>query len=284
VSVFSFDGPAEVRIDIQIGGVEVIATERDDVSVTVSPSNPRRSGDRSAAERVKVNLVGGRVVVAGPFRLNLFGSGDSVDVVVEAPVGSRVEVKVKYGSARLAGPLGVIRAEIGYGDLTVDAADRLEIKGGHGDLRVAHVAGDAAVAFKSGTAHVGRVDGALRLTGADGPIVVDAVAGPVEATTSSGTIELGTLASGATVRSAYGTVRVRDAVRGTVRVDGSYGGVEIGVRRGAAVWLDASSQYGVVRTELEADAGPGEGEETLELRLRTGYGDISVHHAGPPAD
>ena len=52
---------------------------------------------------MKVNRVGDRVDVAGPFRLNLFGS-DSVDVVVEVPEGSHVEARVKYGSARLAGP------------------------------------------------------------------------------------------------------------------------------------------------------------------------------------
>ena len=128
------------------------------------------------------------------------------------------------------------------------------------------------------------MEGALRLTGADGPIVVDAVTGPAEATTSSGSVELGSLASGATVRSAYGAVRVRDAVRGTVRVDGSYGAVDVGVRRGTAVWLDASSQHGVVRSDLAADAGPGEGEDTLELRLRTGYGSITVHRSDAPGE
>jgi hypothetical protein len=62
-----------------------------------------------------------------------------------------------------------------------------------------------------------------------------------------------------------------------VRVDGSYGNVEVGVRDGTAVWLDATSQHGVVRTDLSAAAGPGDGDERLELRIRTGYGSIDVH-------
>ena len=87
-------------------------------------------------------------------------------------------------------------------------------------------------------------------------------------------MEFGTLTSGATMRSAYGAVRIRDIVRGAVRVDGSYGSVDVGVRRGTAVWVDATAQHGVVRTDLAADAGPVEGEDTVELRIRTGYGSI----------
>ena len=53
------------------------------------------------------------------------------------------------------------------------------------------------------------------------------------------------------------------------------------MRRGTAVWLDASSRHGVVRNELSADAGPADGEDTLELHARTGYGDITVHRVTP---
>ena len=38
-----------------------------------------------------------------------------------------------------------------------------------------------------------------------------------------------------------------------------------------------SSEHGNVRTDLAADPGPAEGEETVELQVRTGYGDISIH-------
>jgi hypothetical protein len=282
MSVFPVDGTAAVRVDIQMGRIDVVATARDDVSVTVSPSNPRRSGDRSAAENVKVNRAGDRVVVAGPFRLTLFGAGDSVDVLVEVPEGSLVDAVLKYGSAHLAGRLGGVRVDLAYGDLTVDAAERVELKGGHGDFRVGLVIGDADVSFKSGSVRLGRVDGALRLTGADGPVVVDAVAGRAEVATSSGSVELGVVGDGATIRSAYGAVRVRHAIRGVVQVDGSYGDVGVGVRRGTPVWLDATSRHGVVRTDLASDPGPADGDETLELRIRTGYGSITVHRSDAP--
>ena len=166
-----------------------------------------------------------------------------------------------------------------YGEFSLEHAERLELKGGHGEYRATHVTGDAEVGFKSGSARVGRVDGTLRLTGSDGIITVDEVDGPAELATSSGGIDLGTALSGATVRAAYGMVRIRDAVRGTVQVDSSYGTVDVGVRHGTAVWLDATSEHGVVRTDLAADSGPTAGEETLELRIRAGYASINVHRS-----
>ena len=56
-----------------------------------------------------------------------------------------------------------------------------------------------------------------------------------------------------------------------------------GIRSGTAVWLDASSQHAAVRNELDAAAGPIEGEATQELYARTGYGDITVHRTHPVA-
>lgn len=269
-----------VRIEIEVGNVQVLATARDDVSVDTSPTNPGRSGDRSAAEAVRVDHVGDTVVVRGAHKPRIFGPGkDSVDVVVEVPEASDVELVVKFGSARLAGSLGSVRADLPFGELTLDAAADLELKGGHGDYRVGHVEGDAELRFKSGSMRVGHVGGRLQLTGADGPITVDGVAGPAELKTSSGSLEVGAVTSGASIRSAYGAVRVRDAGTGTVRIDGSYGTVDVGVRPGVAVWLDATAQHGVVRTDLASDAGPAAGDKTLELHIRTGYGSINVHRS-----
>jgi hypothetical protein len=284
VTVFAFPEAVEARIDVQIGRVDVVATSREGVQVTVAPSNARRSGDRAAAESVRAEKAGSAVVVKGAFKLNLFGPGDSVDIVVEVPDGSDLDVAVKYGSAHAAGRFGAVRADIAYGDLTIESAERVEVKGGHGDFRVTHATGDADVGIKSGVVRIARVDGALRLSGADGTVFVDSVGGAADITSSSGAIEVGHVSTGATIRSAYGNVRVRDLIRGVVRIDASYGSVDVGVRRGTAVWLDATSQHGIVRSDLVADAGPTEGEHTLELRVRTGYGAVAIHRFdAPPA-
>ncbi|WP_051192052.1 DUF4097 family beta strand repeat-containing protein [Microbacterium luticocti] len=273
------EGPATVQVEVQMGRVEVVAGDRTDVAVAVTPSRPNRAGDRRAAEATRIERVGERIVVKTPFRMRMLGPGDSVEVRVEVPAGTDLTVTVSYGSVQTAGKLGAVRADVSYGDLDVQAAQRFDLTGGHGDYRVGEVDGDAGIGIKSGSVHLSRVGGRLRVTGADGRIEIDALDGPGELSTSSGAIEVGTAASDLTVRAAYGGITVREAVRGAVRIDGSYGNVDVGVRGGTAVWLDVGSQHGVVRTDLAADAGPRDGEDTLELRVRTGYGSITVHRA-----
>ena len=282
MTVFALSEPAEVRIEIQVGRVDLVATDRSDVVVTVSPSNPRRSGDRSAAEEVRVDRAGGAVRIIGPSRLNLLGPGDSVDVLVEVPVTTTATVDLKYGSVNASGALSAGRMDVSYGNLTVERAARLDLSVGHGEVRVSRATGDAELRLKSGSAQLGRIDGALRLSGSNASVLVDAVGASADVTTSSGAVELGHVGGNVKVRSAYGRVRIGELVRGSARIECSYGGVEVGVRRGASVWLDAVSQHGVVRTDLPAGTGPADDDETLELHVRTGYGDITIHRSDPP--
>ena len=227
---------------------------------------------------MRVDRAGTAVRVIGPVRLNLFGPGDSVDVLVEVPVATTATVDVKYGSVYTSGTLAAGRVNVPYGDVTVESATRLDLAVGHGEVRVTRVAGDAEVRLKSGSARVGRIDGVLRLDGSTS-VSVDSVGSSAEVTTSSGAVELGRADGSVRVRSAYGPVRVGELGRGSARIEGSYGGVEVGVRRGTSVWLDAVSQHGVVRTDLPAGTGPADDDETLELYVRTGYGDITIHRS-----
>lgn len=200
MSVFAVTQPTEVRVDIQVGRVDLVATDRDDIVVTVLPSNPARPGDRSAAEGVRVDRAGTAVRVIGPVRLNLFGPGDSVDVLVEVPVATTATVDVKYGSVYTSGTLAAGRVNVPYGDVTVESATRLDLAVGHGEVRVTRVAGDAEVRLKSGSARVGRIDGVLRLDGSHASVSVDSVGSSAEVTTSSGAVE----SAGRTAACAYG--------------------------------------------------------------------------------
>ena len=192
---------------------------------------------------------------------------------------------MKYGSVNASGYLDACRLNVPYGDITLERATRLDLSVGHGDVRVGHVAGDAEIRLKSGSARLGHIDGTLRLDGANASVVIDSVGSAADLATSSGAVELGRAGGDVSVRSAYGVVRLAELSRGSARIEGSYGGVDIGVRRGTAVWLDAVSQHGVVRTDLAAAEGPADDGETLELHIRSGYGDITIHRSTlpPPA-
>lgn len=280
MNVFPVTGTGAVSVRIEMGRVDVIASDRDDISVSVAPSRPSRPRDRAAAEAVRVDRAGRVLSVVGPARPRVFGPrDDSIDVVVEVPTGSLTEVAVKYGSAHLAGSLGDVDLEVAYGDATVETAARLELRAGHGQARIGRVFADADVRIKSGSVRVDHVGGSLQVSGADGAVIVGSVSGSTDVVTSSGAVQLGTIAGPLTMKSAYGGVRVRELVAGSARIESSYGNVAVGVRPGTAVWLDATSQHGAVRSDLAADPGPAAGEDTLELHVRTGYANIHVHRA-----
>jgi hypothetical protein len=56
----------------------------------------------------------------------------------------------------------------------------------------------------------------------------------------------------------------------------AYGKVEVGVADGVAAWLDLGTGYGMVHNELDAADRPGAGEPTVEIRAKSGMGDITV--------
>lgn len=283
MTLYDAAGPASVRIELQMGHIELFAEPRDDISVEIAPANPRRAGDRSAADAVRVTRTGSDLRIVGPFRLNLFGPGDSVDLVVRVPEASDASISLKYGAVRVAGAVDTLRLALDYGDATIDRAARADLGLGHGQLRIDLIQGDADVTLKSGRVRVTRVGGAFRAKGSDAGIDVGSIGGAADIATSSGIVQLGDPGPALSVRSAYGPVRIAELVRGSARIEASYGAVDVGVRSGTPVWLDATSQHGVVRNELSADPGPVEGEDTVELHARTGYGDITLHRAPPGA-
>jgi hypothetical protein len=275
----SFSDASEVRVRIRIGRLDILASERPDVSVSIQPTHRKRAGDQAAAAAVHVERIGNAVSVIGPSKLNLFGPGDSVDVVIGVPLNATVDAEVTYGSLGITGAVGRARLAAPYGEVSVERAARLELHSGHGDVRVEQVDGEADISSKSGSVRIGQVAGELRLKGTDTNLRVDLVDGPADISTSSGSAELGRFGSGLTVRAAYGNVRIGELVRGATHIEGSYGNVQVGVRRGTAVWLDVSSSHGKVRTDLAADGGPAEGEDSLELRVHTGYGNITIQRS-----
>ncbi|MCA1842213.1 MAG: hypothetical protein LC792_03300, partial [Actinobacteria bacterium] len=73
-----------------------------------------------------------------------------------------------------------------------------------------------------------------------------------------------------------GDIRLGEVVRGVVVASTAYGRVDVGVRNGVAAWLDLNTAFGKVRSELGAAERPAAGEETVEIKARTAYGDVTV--------
>jgi DUF4097 and DUF4098 domain-containing protein YvlB len=118
-----------------------------------------------------------------------------------------------------------------------------------------------------------------RLTTGIGDVEVGHVAGPAELRTGSGDLRVGKLHGPTVLKNANGDVRVAEAVRGSVEARTGYGQIEVGVPDGTAAWLDLHTGYGRVHNGLDRSGPPEPGEESVEVRAHSGYGDITINRA-----
>jgi hypothetical protein len=76
-----------------------------------------------------------------------------------------------------------------------------------------------------------------------------------------------------------GDIMLGAVARGEVVAETGWGRVEIGVADGVLAWLELHTNHGNVRNELHAASAPEPSEEAVEIRARTGYGDITIHRS-----
>ncbi|KHL04378.1 DUF4097 family beta strand repeat-containing protein [Sinomonas humi] len=276
---YKTDGPIDAVIDLGVGHVEVLASPRGEVVAEVVPTNPGRNGDASLASEATITFDAGRLRIRVPRRRNLFGPGDSVDVRVELPTGSRVDVDNAYGSVRTRGELGESSITAKYGTITGDTIGGLVLVSPYGSVDIERVAGRLDATLGHGQVRIGRVDGEARVRGSHGTIDLGTTGGPVEVTTS-GPLTIDRALDDVTAKSAHGAIRVREVTGGSIRIENGYAEVEVGVPAGLAAWLDASSLHGAVRNELTPDPEAATSGRTVELRLRSNWADVSVRRAG----
>ena len=119
--VFPTPAPIDLAIHLPVGIIAVVAADRDDTAVTVSPTNPDRAVDRRGAEETRVEFDGSRLTVTGPKpRFSVIGPSESVDVRVELPTGSRLTAEISVGGVRTEGRLGATRVKASTGAVDLD--------------------------------------------------------------------------------------------------------------------------------------------------------------------
>jgi hypothetical protein len=270
--------PIELDVELPVGHVEVVASDRADAVADVLPTDAAKSGDRSLAQSAVVRFDGTRLHVSVPRRMSLFGRNDSVDVRIAVPTGTGVDVRSAYGAVRLRGSLGRTRVEAKYGTVDIERTGDLDLTAPYGEVDVREVGGRLDLEAGHSRARIGSVAGEARVRAAHGSVDLGVTHGPVDARLS-GALSIDVALADVTARSAHGVLRVRSAVAGTIRLENGYADVEVGVPDGTAAWLDASSEHGAVRNELTAGPGPEEAESTVELHLSSSWADVVVRRA-----
>ncbi|MEV2253173.1 DUF4097 family beta strand repeat-containing protein [Streptomyces sp. NPDC050147] len=276
----SFDTPEPISATAHVGAgsIQFTASDRSDTVVEVKPADPKRDKDVRAAEQTEVTYGSGVLSIKTKER-RLIGPSGAVDVTVDLPTGSHVEVGGSWTQVYGVGRLGEVRVKASVGDVRLDTTGPVQLTASHGSITVDRVEGAAEITTSSGNVRVGLVDGPAVLKNSHGSTTIGASIGDLRVSGANGAIDIVRAEGSVTATNAHGTLRVGEAVRGTVQLETNYGAIEVGIREGTAAWLDVSSDKGQVRNTLTASESPGESEETVKIRARTKHGNIEIRRA-----
>jgi hypothetical protein len=278
--IYATPGPIDLAINLPVGAIEIVASDRADTVVTVQPTNPDKAVDRRGAEETRVDFEGSSLTIRGPKpRFTIIGPSESIDVRVELPTGSRLAAEISVGGVRTTGRLGATRIKAMTGGIAVDHTGDLWIRAGHGTATVGSVHGSLEITADHGQIRVGTVTGDSMLKASHGNIRIDDAGGDVEAKLSYGDLEIGRARASVAAKTAYGALALGEVSAGAIQLESGFGEVSIGVRDGIPAWLDLSSKEGRVRNELVGDSAPAGDEDTVAVRARTQFGNISVTRA-----
>ncbi|MFG2500172.1 DUF4097 domain-containing protein [Streptomyces sp. NPDC048441] len=276
----SFDTPEPISATAHVGAGSILfaASDRPDTVVEVTPLDPKKDKDVRAAEQTEVTYTGGVLTIRTKQRY-LIGPTGAVDVRVELPTGSHVEVTGSWTQVLGEGRLGEVRVKASVGDIRLDTTGPLQLTASHGSITVDRAEGAAEITTSSGSIRVGLIDGPAVLKNSHGNTTVGAATGDLRVSGANGAIDIARAEGSVTATNTHGALRIAEAARGTVQLETNYGAIEVGIREGTAAWLDVSSDKGQVRNRLTASESPEETEDTVKIRARTRHGNIDILRA-----
>ncbi|MGW1226163.1 DUF4097 family beta strand repeat-containing protein [Streptomyces sp. NPDC001515] len=277
----SFDtpGPITATVHVDAGSIQFIASDRTDTVVEARPRDPKKDQDVRAAGQTEVAYANNALTIRTPKQRYLVGRTGTVDVTVELPAGSHVEMTGAWAQLLGEGRLGEVRGKTSSGDVRLDATGPLKLTAAHGSITVDRVDGAAEITTSSGSMRVGLLDGPAVLKNSHGSTTVGVATGELRVSGANGDIDIARAENSVTATTAHGTLRVGEVVRGTVQLETNHGAIDIGIRAGTAAWLDADSGRGQVRNTLTASDAPESTEETVKIRARTRWGNIDVRRS-----
>ncbi|MCA1847004.1 MAG: DUF4097 domain-containing protein, partial [Actinobacteria bacterium] len=210
---------------------------------------------------------------------SLRGSAEAVHVIVELPAGSTVAGEAGVGTLHATGRFGDFRHKSGAGDIQIDDAAGVSLRTSAGDITVGRASGNCDIATASGAVRLGIIDGTAVVRNSNGDTEIGDIAGDLRVRAANGKVSVDRAQSTVAIATANGDIRLGEVVRGVVVAKTAMGRIDVGIRNGVAAWLDLNTAYGKVRSDLEGAERPAAGEDVVELKARTAYGDVTVRRA-----
>ena len=277
---FQTPEPIAVTVELSVGYVRITASDRTDTVVEVRPSDEADESDVKAAQQVRVDYTNGTLRVTGPKRVFDFSrKTKSVDVSIELPSGSQLSAEIQAGDFRCAGRLGQCRLKTSAGNVSLERTGPLRVDTSAGHITADDVEGNAEIYSGSGKVQIGKVEGTAVIKNSNGDTSIDVVTGDLRVRAANGDIHVEHAGAGVDAKTSNGSIRLGEVVRGSVVLGTAMGGLEIGIAAGTAALLEVKTGFGHVHNLLENATGPEEADETVEVRGRTSFGDITIRRS-----
>ena len=276
---FETPEPISATLEFGVGNVRITASDRADTVVEVRPSDESDESDVQAAQQIRVDYANGVLQVIGPKRVFDFSKKSrSVEVSIELPSSSQLSAHLLMGEFRCSGQLGECRIKT-TGHIQLDRTGPLRLHTGMGRVTADAITGAADISTGHGKVQVGEVEGAVEVKNSNGDTAIDAATGDVRVRNANGSIYVGRAGAGVDAKTSNGGIQLGEVVRGSVVVGTAAGDLEIGIAEGTAAWLEVNTGFGHVHNLMESATRPDEADETVEVRARTSYGDITIHRS-----
>lgn len=287
-------GVAELELSVDVGRIEVHLDRTDEPEVQVEVRHdPAAGGVWGQGISGVINWIGQATAGPGMEPADLAAEAVRAAEITWSEPGRRLIVRSSQELPLRVVPLVVtvtapagsrLAARTGAGDVVMTGrAGWAAVRTGSGEVDVAAVDGDTDVTTGSGDLVLGEVTGRARLRTGSGTIRLTAVGGPTEIKAGSGDVALGRVSGDLGVRTGSGEVRIDDAQSGRFDLTTGSGELRVAVHPGVRAELDLTSGSGRARSDLAVNAAPPAEAVALQVRGRTGSGDVLVTRATVPA-
>jgi DUF4097 and DUF4098 domain-containing protein YvlB len=273
--------PISVTLELGVGDVRIAASDRTDTVVEVRPSDEADESDVKAAQQVRVDYTNGMLRVTGPKSraFDFSRKTRSVDVSIELPSGSQLSAEMQAGDYRCAGRLGQCQLKTSVGNVWLERTGPLRLDTSAGHITADDIAGNAEISTGTGKIQIGEVEGTAVIKNSNGDTTIDAVTGDLRVRAANGDIRIEHAGAGVDAKTSNGSIRLGEVNRGSIILGTAMGNLDIGIAEGTAAWLEVNTGFGHVRNLLNDTTQPDDTDQTVEIRGRTSYGDITIHRS-----
>jgi DUF4097 and DUF4098 domain-containing protein YvlB len=260
--------PIRLNLEVPAGDVRVETGDEPETELDLEPAHDD-DASIEAVEKARIEFRGGEVDVVVPEQRTFgisFGRRGAVILRVRTPHGATVSIKTKSADVVARGRYA-----------------RAEVNSTSGDIEIGEVAGDAEFNTVSGDLRSGAIGGHADVNAVSGDSILERVGGRLRVNCVSGDVTVREANDAVKIESVSGDVRLESVESGDVELNSISGDLQVAVKRGSRLAVDANAVSGDLRSDIELgsdeSAAGGEDGPLVDLRARTISGDLRITRA-----